>query len=301
MLKIVSARKAFTIIELIVVICIITILISLTLVAVQKVRHSANNLSCQNKMKQIGLALTNYHGANGFYPAGWHLDGYHGIPHTSWRVDILPYIDEDSLHQKILATKFTYLNDINYFALTINVNAYSCPSDSGTKNLVYVPPDYLGLGFKLSICNYFGVSGTNHLSKDGTFFSASKIRISDILDGSSNTIIVGEKGLGKETLFGSWFTSFGYGNGEFDATNGVNDFLPKNSGGLPQCPKGVPFSFQEPTSVDSPCSFIHYWSFHNGGGNFLFADGSVRFLAYSIGDKLSTLSTRSGGEITDIN
>lgn len=252
-------------------------------------------------MKQIGLALTTFHGTHGFYPPGWHPDGDPGIPQTSWRVDVLPYIEEDSLYQKIQATKFTYLNDINYFALTTNVNAYTCPSDSGTKNLAYVPPDYLGLGFSLSICNYFGVSGTNHLAKDGTFFSASKIRISDILDGASNTIIVGEKGLGKETLFGSWFTSFGYGNGEFDATNGVNDFLPKNSGGLPQCPKGVPFPFQQPTPADSPCSFIHYWSFHNGGGNFLFADGSVRFLPYSIGDKIGPLSTRSGGEITNIN
>ncbi len=296
-----NLKKGFTIIELLVVICVIGILGGLTLAGVQKVRGLANNISCQNKLRQIGLAIASFHGTYGVYPPAWQSDSRKGISQTGWRVNLLPLLGEANMYQKIVSTKYDWPTDIKYFALSSKIDAYICPSDSGTGILATVPADYLGMSFKLSISNYFGISGTNHIAKNGVLFGGSTVRISDILDGTSNTVLVGEKGLGKETFFGSWFTSFGYGNGEFDATNGVKDFLPKGSGGFPQCQKGLLFPFQQPSPFDSPCSFIHFWSFHKGGGNFLFADGSVKFISYSGSDNLVNLSTHSGGEIENIN
>ncbi len=291
-----NKRLAFSLIELLVVIAIIGILMGLILGAIQKVRQASLRLSCQNQLKQIGLGLMANHDAMGFFPPGFRTPNTVGIDFTGWKVTLLPYLGENNLYTKIQSVPFYWTSDFDYFALSQTVPSYLCPADPISPIVGIYPPD-LGVTFPVASSNYLGVTGKNRSSKDGLFFVNSRIRISDILDGASNTIAVGERPPSVDRFFGLWFTSFAFGDGNFDSTLGVLDFLPGNSGGIPLCPKGVPFGFQQPANKDDPCSFIHFWSYHPSGANFLFADGSVRLLPYSIGNLLVNLSTINGSEI----
>jgi prepilin-type processing-associated H-X9-DG protein len=168
--------------------------------------------------------------------------------------------------------------------------------------------------------NYFGVSGTNAEARDGLFTSDQTVRLLDVLDGTSQTLMVGERGFRKGALdvidtsddidnlrFGNWFSAVGQRNGSVGVVLGVRE-LNFNSGKRVlwwerDCPPG-PYHFGPPKmtrdttgALREECDLFQFWSYHPGGANFLYADGSVHFLGYGADAILPALATRAGGEV----
>src|SRR5262245_44050905 len=120
------SRRAFTLIELLVVIAIIAVLIGLLLPAVQKVREAANRASCQNNLKQLGLAVHNYHDSNNFFPPSrCHADGWGG----TWAVYLMPYIEQDALYRQWDLQRLYY--DQTDAARRVNIKTLFCPARRG--------------------------------------------------------------------------------------------------------------------------------------------------------------------------
>lgn len=168
--------------------------------------------------------------------------------------------------------------------------------------------------------NYLGVTGTNAEARDGLFTTNSRVKLTDVSDGTSQTLFVGERGFRAGALevidtsedidnlrFGSWFCAIGQRNGSIGVVLGVRE-INYNTGQRHlawerDCPVG-PYHFGPPRrtrdvsgSIREECDLLQYWSYHHGGANFVYADGSVHFLAYEADSVLPALATRAGGEV----
>jgi prepilin-type N-terminal cleavage/methylation domain-containing protein/prepilin-type processing-associated H-X9-DG protein len=315
-----SSRSGFTLIELLVVIAIIAILIALLVPAVQKVRSAANRISCANNMKQIGLGLHNYHGdfrklppGTNFDPTGATFDKYRYA--WSWLAQILPYIEQGPLWNQANSwargPNWQWFPDGDYWdnppqsppnpANGTPVATYSCPSDD-RGDLTQSFPQY-NLSGVIAFTTYLGVSSgstADIYTQDfsGTFFIHSSVRLTDITDGTSQTLFVGERPPSVDLSYGWWFAGGGYEG--YSATG--DDVLGAREYGFAAalgCPSSM-VGFQ-PGKIGNPCDQVHFWSHHDGGSNWLFGDGSVRFLTYNANAILPQLCTRNGGEVTDLS
>ena len=168
--------------------------------------------------------------------------------------------------------------------------------------------------------NYLGVTGTNAEARDGLFTADRRVRLLDVLDGTSQTLLAGERGFRAGALevidtsedidnlrFGNWFSAIGQRNGSVGVVLGTRE-LNFNTGKRQlawerDCPPG-PYRFGPPNrtrdvtgAIREECDLFQFWSYHPGGANFLSADGSVRFLAYGADAVLPALATRAGGEV----
>jgi prepilin-type N-terminal cleavage/methylation domain-containing protein/prepilin-type processing-associated H-X9-DG protein len=306
-------RPAFTLIELLVVIAIIAILIGLLLPAVQKVREAAARMSCTNNMKQIALATINYENT------------YSQLPELRILVNILPYIEQGNLYQgddwwptpdpplKVYNCpsdprgNFTWINygdGLTWYVPVAGLDANDIEGQTATGTLpswwtpqfTIVPdPTTVGMLYNVTIVQFDSTGNFLGLTRKGS-------RITDVLDGTSNTAMVAER----PPAPNGWYCGWGnHGNtwaGAADTTlNWPTDQGYDDNGnpiGSP-CPPG-PYYFG-PGQVTNACDTNHWWSFHPGGGNFAFGDGSVHFISYSASQTVVKLATRAGGEVVDAN
>jgi len=307
-------HKAFTLIELLVVIAIIAVLIGLLLPAVQKVREAAARLQCTNNLKQIGLAMMNYESTYRMFPAGY-LDNMTLNPVNAsattnpdpiigwgWGALILPYLEQEALFKSIsmssIAMNNTSANAIA-FRKTV-IKGFLCPSDDTGINTFTISGT--GGNFELAKSSYAGVNGQGELADFdsalglGMLLRGRGVSIAEVTDGLSNTLFVGERSSKSAkqaagTLPGicTWVGALPGGDldGETSALyvlgwtgDSANPAMPNHA---------------EPDGSFHPEVFT---SKHSGGINFLFGDGSVRFITDSIdGQTWVNLGTRQGGEV----
>jgi prepilin-type processing-associated H-X9-DG protein len=131
--------------------------------------------------------------------------------------------------------------------------------------------------------------------RQGVVFAGSRVRLADVLDGTSSTLFAGERPPSADLRFGWLYAGGGQDRtGSLDSVLGVRERNVAVEGNYRGCGSG-PFPYA-PGRLDDPCAAFHFWSLHGGGANFAFADGSVRFLPYSARDLLPALATRAGGE-----
>jgi prepilin-type N-terminal cleavage/methylation domain-containing protein/prepilin-type processing-associated H-X9-DG protein len=347
-----SIRHGFTLIELLVVIAIVAVLIGLLLPAVQKVREAAARLACQNNLHQLGLALHNHHDTRGCFPKGCSMDDQDGLQWGfSWLVYILPYVEQENVYRRLQFTgQAGYWNGNNLAVVDgLAPPVMLCP-DSPLPRLT--PPRF---GQKQGVClaNYVGIAGAVELSSGnfverrissnqrgglasggGILFPHSQVRLTDITDGSSNTLLVGEQS--------DWLTDtrgqridcrsggyYGFTMGCENcpgSPNAASNWCATNAGaevGGDNRTFNVT-SLRYPINYKKGCSYSGYpfspenttgtnglgidlgdnnplQSVHPGGANALFADGSVRFLSESLPlMTLKLLATRDDGQVVDL-
>jgi prepilin-type N-terminal cleavage/methylation domain-containing protein/prepilin-type processing-associated H-X9-DG protein len=295
MMTLISRSRGFTLIELLVVIATVAVLIGLLLPAVQKAREAAARSVCLNNLKQINLALHGYHDArNGLPPGHRSFANPDRQPMTGWPLSCLPFVEQKQLHdQSVIAfrTNGSPFANPPHTGLAIVVRLYTCPADPRVATAQVCQRD----NFPVAFTSYLGVSGRDSPARDGLLYHDSRHRITDATDGTSNTLLLGERPPSADYQFGWWYAGSGQlGTGSADLILGVREpnLLPITTGS-PCGPGAYPFS---PSRFTDPCGMFHFWSPHPGGAHFAFADGSVRFLRYSADPLMPALATRAGGE-----
>lgn len=301
-----SQKRGFTLIELLVVIAIIAILIALLLPAVQQAREAARRTQCKNHLHEMGLALSNYHDSFLVFPPGqthsnWMAGSYSIF--WSWLAHILPNMDQAPLYNNIDFRSASwppyapYGNAQNLAVVQQKLPFYVCPSsprgeavDPGDR---YALTEYLGssgsngAGFTGTVSASFCANNGYFDCNDGVFFGNSKIGYRDLTDGASSTLLVGERPAPEDAGWGWWG---GPGATNWCPNGTLDVLLPtENYFGLGGLRQGL---------VNDPYPLYHWWSFHEGGAHFLFCDGHVGFLSYSMDhNTLIGLSTRKGQEV----
>ncbi len=288
-----ARRQGFTLIELLIVIAILGLLMALTVSGVQAVRHASARVECANNLRQIGIALHQYHDGNGVFPPGVsYRDGKDPYPFMSWSARLLPFLEQEPLWKttlKAFAENKHFLDDPPHVGLGTILRVYTCPSDGRTRSVAV-----FGIR-KIALTSYLGMEGTNQFRGDGTLFLDSRVRIADITDGTSNTLLVGERPPSTFLNLGWWYAAQGQeDDGSADVVLGVRERFMDTSSWSRGCPPG-PYQFG-PGRVDNKCDAFHYWSLHSGGTHFLTADGAVHFLRYAAVNVLDALATRAGHE-----
>jgi len=286
-----KARKhrGFTLIELLVVIAIIAILIALLLPAVQQAREAARRTECKNNLKQIGLALHNYHDSFGSFPPGWVSAG--GVNNFGWSVFIFPQIEQNNVYSALNFLAAYTTADTN---LQAPLPAFRCASDTGSANFGGLArSNYAGVIMYTyttpSATTVTNASGATATHGGGSFGLNSKRSFRDYRDGTSATIIVGER------------MSTGTVNGATRGTEGVIAGITNGNTNGDLGVVGSPISPATASTVVSPNSNVYgaFSSRHSGGAQFLLGDGCARMISENInGATFQAVGTTAGGEVT---
>jgi len=303
-----------------VVIAIIAILIALLLPAVQAAREAARRTQCANNFRQVGIALHNYHGLTGVFPAGmlrWTnpVTGSDDSTAFGWAGYILPYLEEAIVEDLIdweNAESYYGLNELlgasdggtTRVASSTRINTYLCPSEPQDGELVgccSLPPVGNHPWEQVRMTNIGGVYDSQYLyhasdalaspplDLDGMMVLQKCIQIPHIYDGSSSTLMIGEvTGGGRGSHVGHFWPAHNI----FGTRNGINSFL--------TLPGGFDHDYKHPPGGYT--NFVFYGagfsSWHPGGCHFGMADGSAHFISESIAENvLAALTTRAAGDI----
>ena len=296
-----SRPRAFTLVELLVVVGILGVLVALTLVAVQRAREAAAKTGCQNQLRQLALALQLSHDAQGVFPPG-HRTLEAQPPRlvaTGWTLDTLPYLEQKPLWQKAIAayeeSPYPFLVPPHTPLGTV-VKTFACPSDVRAGQIQ--PID----GMEVALTSYQGVSGITGLDRRGVLFADSRVRLADVADGTSNTLLLGERPPSFDFRYGWWYVVHGnpHATNLFSLHLGVavedpwRHYAPATE--IPPCAYNDGISLFQSGTVNDPCALFRFWSTHGSGAHFACCDGSVRFLGYGAAGILPALATRAGEE-----
>jgi prepilin-type N-terminal cleavage/methylation domain-containing protein/prepilin-type processing-associated H-X9-DG protein len=310
-----SRPLGFTLIELLVVIAIIGVLIGLLLPALQITRESARRLQCQNNLKQIGIALHNYHDQHGGFPPGYisiydRLARVERGPGWAWGARILPYLEQQPLYDQIPFERPMHAPQFSTIRNT-RLSLFICPSDNmpaiwtAKNGSVWMQGEQI-FSAEDPICdvagaNYVGVFGLSEPGVDGEgiFFRDSFVRFIDVTDGLGQTLCVGERsirlnaGRGHATWSGAVPGSqlWSCAPDPFDPDAGV--CRREDGSGMVLGHTGEGFG-----PGDLMGDVNQFLSRHGRGAYFLFCDGHVRFLKQSMDYQIyKALSTRNWGEV----
>lgn len=299
-----SHARGFTLIELLVVIAIIAVLIALLLPAVQQAREAARRTQCLNNLKQVGLALHNYHDLSNMVPPGWigvtagvpNIDGPSGF---GWAAFLLPQLDQAPLYNVIDFNVSCFARPANDRPLNTVISAFRCPTDPSTDTWRIAaeanPAAFLAT---LPTANYvgnFGAQGYEDVCAsppfpnatcrgNGVFFHNGNVRFRDLTDGLSNTVLVGEHRTDTRPIVtasgpewhSTWVGVVAGGEEAVARVLGVADHTPNHPA----------------LHIDD------FSSWHTGGVNLLMGDGRVRFVTQHIDLGIfQALATRDGGEL----
>ncbi|QDT35749.1 DUF1559 domain-containing protein [Stratiformator vulcanicus] len=288
-----SRPRGFTLIELLVVIAIIAILIALLLPAVQQAREAARRSSCKNNLKQLGLAIHNYHDVHAMFPPGQSTnpDGW------GWQARILPGMEQGPLYEQ-MNLDISLADPLNVALASTVLPSFRCPSDPAPNfetDAEGVVTDHAIGSYAASAGPFSDVPGSDFggrvnvngastavlfpLNNGSAFYK--HVAIKDISDGTSNTIMVGEV---------TWNFSQNqrlYG-GATQGPQNVQSFASWRSGAFPP---NVPVGTTIPTDFGSSGTVeqVGFHSLHTGGAQFLLADGAVRFISENIESQVPTV------------
>jgi prepilin-type N-terminal cleavage/methylation domain-containing protein len=311
------SRKGFTLIELLVVIAIISVLVGLLVPAVQKVREAAANMQCKNNLKQIGLAIHNYESSSSYLPDGgegfWHqrsrTNGQpENSPNQNWSLfyQILPWIEQDNL--------FKSPDDL--MVMRTPVKLYQCPSRPNPRvfsGIWPIPPgqtrvqgDYAGNGGLSTEGYVWGMLGNGNdgviVRRPGGYGARSgRVKLTNIMDGSSNTLMVGERTLNigitdtaQTDDDGGWVEGWDWDTIRWGRYQPSRDYAIKTQ------------QARSHYYLDEKAAPMHmlgsFGSSHPSGFNACLADGSVRNISYSISlGTFQRLSSRSDGDVVNLD
>ena len=301
--------KGFTLVELLVVIAIVGILIALLLPAVQAAREAARRSQCSNNLKQIGIALHNYHDTFKKFPYGWGNRG------TGWSLHILPFAElgaiYDTIHFQESGPGNWDSGSENQVACETVLSIFRCPSLAIEHHMNYngialrVPASYRGnAGSEASSDDTStivipGSKALENIHQDGIFYACSRVSFRDITDGTSNTILVGESRTDPDFVKDGQGMDFWYigspqadpcrcdgGTGGTEFSEFVGTTLPPLN------------AFVKHPSLHGRLMELSFGSYHAGGAQFVMGDGNVRFIADTIdSDTYLGLGSRNGGEV----
>jgi prepilin-type N-terminal cleavage/methylation domain-containing protein/prepilin-type processing-associated H-X9-DG protein len=329
------SRSGFTLIELLVVIAIIGVLIGLLLPAVQKVRDAAGRMKCTNNLKQIGLALHGYHDAMNRFPPGY-VDGNTGPDSTpdndvgpgwGWAAFLLPYLEQGNVYNQINFNQQVGAGTnvaVSQLALAI----FQCPADPYQQTFPVYDSNFTSPIATLAHGNYVGCNGweecfngasgnpqggvgTDGLAGGfgqagvGLFWRNSRTRMADVIDGLSNTIVVGERSGNHAPS--TWTGAVPGGRcPAWMATQPPAVYAPPPGPAYDNADFGEALVLAHCNATHLPSADFPifdpdtFYSMHTGpGANFLFGDGSVHFLSSGINPKTyQYLATIAGGEVS---